>query len=163
MKTIYIIRHAKSDQSFGTLSDIDRPLNIKGYTDAHKISAAIKPKMFAPDAIITSPAIRAITTAFIFARSFEFNAACISIIPRLYQPDEDNYLDIIAQTDNKINTLLLFAHNPHITNTVNSLTAEVIEHMPTSGVVGISNDCDNWETFAASTGKLILFDYPKKN
>ena len=163
MKTLYLIRHAKSDQNIETLTDFDRSLNIKGYSDAHRMSLLIKSKMFAPDAIITSPAIRAISTALIFAKNFDFNSAKVSILPTLYHPGSDNYLDIISQTDSKINTLLLFAHNPHITNTANGLTNEVIEHIPTCGIVGISNDCDNWETFVSSTGKIILFDYPKKN
>ena len=162
MKTIFLIRHAKAEQPNETIADIDRPLNIKGNLDAHFMRTAMKLKRFPPDAIITSPAVRAITTSLIFARSLDFNSGRITIMPKLYQPGEDNYLDIIAETDNKINTLLLFAHNPHIANTANSLTSEVIDHVPTCGIIGISNDCDSWETFVASTGKLILFDHPKK-
>ena len=162
MKTIFLIRHAKAEQPNETIADIDRPLNIKGNMDAHFMRTAMKLKKFPPDAIITSPAVRAITTALIFARSLDFNAGRISIVPKLYQPGEDNYLDIIAETDSKINTLLLFAHNPHITNTANALTSEVIDHVPTCGIIGITNDYDTWETFVTGKGKLILFDHPKK-
>ena len=66
MKTLYLIRHAKSDWANITLADIDRPLNTRGYTDAHKMSAMMKQKNIQPDAIVTSPAVRAI-----------FNLCCI--------------------------------------------------------------------------------------
>ncbi len=163
MKIIYLIRHSKSDQSLGTLADVDRPLNLRGYSDAEKMSRMMKENKIVPDAIITSPAVRAISTALIFARTIDFNQARLSIVPHLYHSNELTYLDIIAEMDNKINTLMLFAHNPVITNTANRLTQEVIEHVPTSGIVGISNNCDTWEKFVASTGKLVLFSFPKNN
>ena len=162
MKTLYLIRHAKSDQHTGILADIDRPLNTRGYADAHKMSLASKDKLLFPDAIITSPAVRAISTALIFARNIKYNTGNVAIHPALYQPSSTNYLSTISETEDKINTLFLFAHNPMITNTANSLTDEVIEHIPTSGIVGISNDCSNWKDFISSAGKLILFDFPKK-
>lgn len=163
MKTIYLIRHAKSDQSLGTLADIDRPLNLRGYTDADKMSKLMKEKKLIPELIISSPAVRAISTALIFSRNLDYYTGKISIIPQLYHPASDNYLSTIAETDSKINTLMLFAHNPILTNTVNNLTKEFIEHVPTCGIVAITNDCDDWEHFIMSTGKLISFNFPKNN
>ena len=69
MKTLYLIRHAKSEQNFAGLADIDRPLNERGYVDASKMSLMLKEKKLIPNAIISSPAVRAISTALIFART----------------------------------------------------------------------------------------------
>jgi phosphohistidine phosphatase len=162
MKTLYLIRHAKSDWAIATLADIDRPLNTRGYTDAHKMSAALKSTKIIPDLIITSPAVRAISTALIFARNLNYNAALINIQPTLYHTNAEQYLEIISQTDSKINTLFLFGHNPIITNCANSLIKNNIENIPTCGIVAITNDCEDWEKFVSADGKLLAFDFPKK-
>ncbi len=161
MKTLYLIRHAKSDWANITLADIDRPLNTRGYTDAHKMSAMMKQKNIQPDAIVTSPAVRAITTALIFARNCNFNASRIHIQPMLYHSNTENYIDIVAETDDRINTLFLFAHNPVISDCANKLLRMQREEMPTCGITGVSSNCTNWDEFANSDCKLILFDFPK--
>ena len=79
MKTLYLIRHAKSDRSIGELSDIDRPLNQRGYNDAHKMSLILKDKKIIPDLIISSPAIRALSTALIFCRNLNIDPKTIEI------------------------------------------------------------------------------------
>ena len=161
MKTLYLIRHAKSDRPFETLSDFDRPLSTKGYTDAHKMSLELKSKKTVVNGIVSSPAIRAISTALIFARNFNFNHSMFSIEPGLYHSDAEHYLDVISETDNKINTLLLFAHNPTITECANILIKNSMVTMPTCGIIGITNNTNDWKTFNNSDCRLILFDFPK--
>lgn len=163
MKTLYLIRHAKSDWANITLADIDRPLNTRGYTDAHTMSELAKSKKMVPDEIITSPAIRAITTALIFARNCNFNASRIRIEPLLYHSNTQNYLDIISETNSKTEVLFLFAHNPVISDCANSLLKTKMDEMPTCGIVGITSNCDDWETFVNADCKLILFDFPNNH
>ncbi len=162
MKTLYLIRHAKSDWAIATLADIDRPLNTRGYADAHKMSGAMKLTKIIPDLIITSPAVRAISTALIFARNLNYNPARIEIQPTLYHSNAEQYLEIISQTDSKINTLFLFGHNPIITDCANSLIKNNIEDIPTCGIVVITTDCDGWEEFVTRNGELVAFNFPKK-
>jgi phosphohistidine phosphatase len=165
MKTLYLVRHAKSDREDTDLSDIDRPLNKRGYRDAHTMSALMKEKKLLPDLIITSPAIRAISTALIFCRNFNLNYSTLVINSNLYRTDVKHYIDIISQTDNQFNSIILFGHNPIITDLANSLTSSFIENIPTCGIVGIapSENNKNWKNFSDKAGELILYDFPKNH
>ena len=131
MKTLYLIRHAKSDRSLAEISDIDRPLNERGYADAHKMSLIFKNKNIIPDIIISSPAIRALSTALIFCRTLKLDPKTIEINQQLYDTSVKEYLRCITQTDNKFKTVFLFGHNPTITNMANELTNACSEEIPT--------------------------------
>ncbi len=163
MKTLYLIRHAKSDWSVDHLSDIDRPLNERGYGDAHKMSLVLREKKIAPDLIISSSAIRAISTALIFCRNLNYDTKIIFINKTLYNTSSKEYLHCISKTDNKHQTVFLFGHNPTITNTANELTNVLTEEMPTCCVAGISSTVDTWEAFVKNTNILSYFDFPKKH
>lgn len=163
MKTLYLIRHAKSDWSIGHLSDIDRPLNERGYADAHKMSSILKEKKIFPDLIISSPAVRAISTALIFCRTLNYDPKAILLNKNLYNTSAKEYISAVSKIDNKHGVVFLFGHNPTITNTANSLTNTVTEEMPTCAIAGIQSDLDDWETFSKSTNGLIYFDIPKNH
>lgn len=164
MKTLYLVRHAKSEWADEDLTDIDRPLNKRGYRDAHSMSKSMKEKKRLPDLIITSPAIRAISTALIFCRNFNLSYSDFVINPNLYATDVKHYIDCISQIDNKYKTIMLFGHNPIITDLANSLTSAFTQSFPTCGIVGIreSDDFKDWKNIKGKTGELILFDFPKK-
>ena len=163
MKTLYLIRHAKSDWSIDHISDIDRPLNEKGYGDAHKMSLVLKEKKVAPDLIISSPAVRAISTALIFCRTLNYDPKSILINKKLYDSSVKEYLNCISETDNKYQTVFLFGHNPAITNTANALTNSLTQEMPTCCVAGISSEVRGWEIFTKNNNALSYFDIPKNH
>ena len=161
MKTLYLVRHAKSDWDNKNLSDIDRPLNTKGYADAHKMSLVLKEKNIFPDLIITSPAIRAISTALIFAGNLKFNPSEFIIDNNLYDTNVKHYLNSIAKTNNRYKNIMLFGHNPIITNCANSLTpAFTEEKMSTCSIVGIKANTTDWSTFPKKLNELIYYDHP---
>jgi phosphohistidine phosphatase len=162
MKTLYLIRHAKSDRSIGELSDIDRPLNQRGYNDAHKMSLILKDKKIIPDLIISSPAIRALSTALIFCRNLNIDPKTIEINQQLYDTSVKDYLNCISQTDNKFKTIFLFGHNPTITNMANELTNAYSEEIPTCGIVGVTSDEKEWKHFAKKNKSTPYVDFPKK-
>lgn len=163
MKTLYLVRHAKSDWGKEPLADIDRHLNNRGYGDAHKMSKLMKEKKLIPDLIITSPAIRAISTALIFCRNLQLNPAEIKIEPSLYETTTKQYLHVISQTDNQYKQIMIFGHNPTITNCANSLTNSFTEEMPTCAIVGITNKCSDWKSFINEAGEPMLYDFPKNH
>lgn len=165
MKTLYLVRHAKSDWADEDLTDIDRPLNKRGYRDAHFMSGLMKEKKLLPDLIITSPAIRAITTALIFCRNFNFSYSDIVIDPNLYGTNLQNYKDRISKIDNRYKSIMLFGHNPIISDLANSLTKKFTENISTCGIVGIRQEenCKEWKCFNDKPGELILYDFPKKH
>lgn len=161
MKTLYLIRHAKSDWSVETLPDIDRPLNNRGYTDAHAMSKRMKEKKIKPDLIISSPAIRAISTALIFSRNLGYDAGAIRISEQLYDTSVKDYLEVLRTIEKEQQTVFLFGHNPIITNCANTLTKSVAHEMPTCGIAGIKIHTEDWKTIDAELNALSLFDYPK--
>jgi phosphohistidine phosphatase len=159
MKKIYLIRHAKSGWDNTELKDIERPLNERGYASANEMSQQLK---LTPDLIITSPAIRAISTALIFARNLDYDFNSIVIKKELYETTVKEYLSVLHSIDNQFKTMLLFAHNPTISHFAESLTKSIPKEMPTCAIAGISFDAKNWKDLKNKTGELFLFDYPEK-
>ena len=102
MKSLYLIRHAKSDWGKAELRDIDRPLNARGYSNAYKMSSILKAQKIIPDLVITSPAIRAISTALIFCRNLQSDASDIIINSDLYDSSLKEYKNCISKIDNKL-------------------------------------------------------------
>lgn len=163
MKILYLIRHAKSDWSIGHLSDIDRPLNERGYGDAHKMSLILKEKKVFPDLIISSPAVRAISTALIFCRTLNYDPKTILINKNLYNTSVKDYLKSISEINDQHNIVFLFGHNPTITNTANTLTNAMTEEMPTCAIAGMQSEAENWEAFSKNINGLTYFDIPKNH
>lgn len=162
MKTLFLVRHAKSEWANESLSDIDRPLNARGYKDAHFMSGQMKKNKLIPEQIITSPAIRATSTALIFARNLDYDYATIQIKKMLYETSVKEYLSVISETENSKNSLMLFAHNPTLTLLANSLTKPFTENIPTCGIVGIQFKIKDWNEVLTTGGELFLYDFPKK-
>lgn len=160
MKTLFLIRHAKSDWENALLKDIERPLNERGYVAANLMSRRLAT---VPDLIITSPAVRAASTALIFARNLGYDPNAIVIKKELYDTSVKDYLSVIQQIGEPFHTVLLFAHNPTISDTADHITRGLPMEMPTCAVAGIRFDLDSWSKVKAKSGELFLFDYPKKN
>lgn len=160
MKTLFLIRHAKSDWENALLKDIERPLNERGYIAANLMSTRFDS---VPDLIVTSPAVRAASTALIFARNLSYDPNAILIKKELYDTSVKEYLSVIQQIDDRFHTVLLFAHNPTISDTADYLTKGLPMEMPTCAVAGIRFGVENWSKVKTKSGELFLFDYPKKN
>ena len=97
MKTLFLVRHAKSSWTQLHLPDIDRPLNERGYNDAHLVSKTMLHKTKLPDQMISSSAVRAMTTALIFARTFAYPEEKIQIESQLYETTVQDYLHVISR------------------------------------------------------------------
>lgn len=163
MKEIILIRHAKSDWANEAVKDIDRHLNDRGYADAYQLSQWYKSEFTLPDIMLSSPATRAINTAYIFARTFSKPEANVLVNGELYESKMEDYLKVIASIDNKFNGLMLFGHNPAITNLTNDLNKDLLfENVPTCGIVKIGFPYDSWkEVTEKKKGQLILNKFPK--
>ena len=164
MKTLYLVRHAKSSWDNTVLDDIDRPLNEKGYSNAHFMGHLLSKEKVCPDMILTSPAIRAATTSLIFSRHLNYAPSGIKIAATIYESDIYDHIKMIAQHENKINTIMLFGHNPTITDLANFFIDDRIENIPTCGFAGISFAIKRWEELKTRTkGTLVTFDFPKNH
>ena len=164
MKTLFLVRHSKSEKDIPGLKDIDRPLNRQGYESAYLMSRMLKEKNNSPSLIISSPAVRAISTAFIFARTFNYSPSCVMVDPSIYNSEVDTMIEILDQVNNKHDSVMLFGHNPTFTYLANDLCEKAeINHFPTTGIVCLTFDIDNWKKANKHEGKLVFFDFPKNH
>ena len=166
MKTLFLVRHAKSDRDGlgAMLEDIDRPLNERGYNNAHLMSNILKEKKHLPDMIITSPAIRALTTALIFARNFKYSPKNIMIEEGIYHGTTENYIKAVQKAGDSYRSVMLFGHNPTITAACNHLNTFFIDHIPTTGIACIDLKISDWQELDNDTkGELRFMDFPKNH
>lgn len=163
MKQLTFIRHAKSDWGDELLKDVDRPLSERGYSDAYNQSKWWLSKNETPDRIITSTAIRAMSTALIFARAFNLDMRHFSIEKNIYECTEETLLSIIRTQGGDNKHLMLFGHNPAFTNICNTLSDDLFfDNVPTCGIVSFQFDLSNWETLSPKTGKIDFYQFPKE-
>lgn len=159
MKTLILVRHAKSDWPTNT-DDLDRPLSECGHQDAPKMAKFLKSNEVKIDAFVTSPAKRTITTCRYFAEVFENKN--IKKIEELYNASSTEFLELIENLDDSVENVAIFSHNNGITYFANSLTNENIEHMPTCSVVTFKIDTKNWAEFKKSAKEFLFFYKPKE-
>ena len=162
MKTLYLIRHAKSDWSDASLSDYDRPLNKRGANDALLMGSILLKSGIRPDFILSSPALRAKTTAIAIAQALSYPPGSIRYDHALYASDVETILSIIRDVSVSIDTLFLFGHNPELTECANYISGGDIDDIPTCGVVAMRLKNDSWESIGANSAKISGFDFPKK-
>jgi phosphohistidine phosphatase len=162
MKSLTIVRHAKSSWKDRGLSDRERPLNKRGNRDAPVMGKRVADAGIRPSQIISSPAVRAWTTAKIFAKELGYPTEFLQREDGLYLASLDNLLDVVATQDNGFNNLMLFGHNPGLTDFVNYLVPGLTNNLPTAGVVSVDLDCDDWMLYDRPQAELLLHDYPKK-
>lgn len=161
MKTLYLIRHAKSSWESAGVADADRPLIPKGIKKTKQIVEFLKNRETLFDLIISSPAVRAFETAKIVAAGLNYPPEKIQIERKIYDGYYDRILDIIYGTPNEINSLAIFGHNPTITHLANLFLHPGIENIPTSGVVCLTFPTDKWEDIPANDPVKEFFITPK--
>ena len=161
MKTVILVRHAKSDWGDPSLDDFDRPLNDRGKKDAPEMAQRLAGKKIVVEAFISSPARRAKKTATIFAKAWEQKKDDLVFRDELYGAGPEVFYDVIANAKNKWETIAVFSHNPGITDFANLLTDARIDNIPTCGVFAITADCDSWSGFRECSKHFLFFDYPK--
>ena len=162
MKILYLIRHAKSSWGNPLEGDFDRPLNDRGKRDAPRMGKRLKEKRLAPDLLLSSPAKRALTTCELIADSINYPTEKIKTDRALYHAQDEDILRIIKNLNDKHDTVLIFGHNPGLTDFVNRLTDTNIDNVPTGGVVACALNINSWKEIGWGKGEIDFFDYPKK-
>lgn len=161
MKTLLIIRHAKSDWNDPSLSDFDRTLTERGKSDAAMMAKRINKKVIEIDVFVSSPAKRAKKTGKLFMKEYGKNEKDLLLISSLYEASVKDYYDAVENFDDKDNTVAIFAHNPTITEFINSLECSPIYNMPTCAVFGLKIKTDHWKEVSEAEKEFLFFDYPK--
>ncbi len=162
MKTLYLLRHAKSSWSFDDLSDHDRPLNGRGRDDAPHMGKALHQRNIVPDIVLSSSAVRALSTAVLVTRELGYPHDKIRVEPSIYQADVATLLGIVHALPAAAASAMLVGHNPTFTDLANELSpASPIQEMPTAGVVCLRFAVDSWAEVARANAEFYFFDYPK--
>ena len=161
MKILTLVRHAKSSWGDTGLTDRQRPLNARGERDAPEMGARISQHGIRPSLILTSPAVRARTTATIIAHELGYPIEFLQREDALYLASLDDLLDVIVAQDNGFNNLMLVGHNPGLTEFANFLVPGITDNVPTAGVVAVQMDCEDWSLYAQPKCELLAYDYPK--
>ena len=156
MKTIVFIRHGKSSWEF-PVSDIDRPLKSRGKTDALLVANEFLMHQFQPDLVVSSPAKRAIDICRIFMLKLNILDEILQINPTIYDFSGASTADFIKSLDNNYQKVMLFGHNYGFTVLVNLFGNRYIENLPTSGLVMINFNVDQWQNIQKGTTELIIF------
>ncbi len=162
MKTVFFIRHAKSDWSDSTLSDHDRPLNNRGIRDAPFMAKVLKGKGYLPHQIVCSSANRAQSTALYFAKEFDVKVNDVLIQPKIYEAFPEQVLQVIQSLNNDFSEIFIFGHNPAFTSILNNFTDDYIANLPTCGIGRVMANIEQWSDFAYTSGELKDIFYPKQ-
>ncbi len=161
MKTLILVRHAKSSWKDASIDDHDRALNKRGEHDAPFMAKIFFKKKIKVDAIFSSTALRALTTAKEFAKAIGFGKENIILEKELYLAGTEELFSFVKNTDDKLQSIMLFGHNPVTTSFAELLTKSNFENVPTCGVVAIDFDIDSWKQVTQGNGKLRFFEFPK--
>jgi phosphohistidine phosphatase len=162
LKTLYLIRHAKSSWNNASLSDYDRPLNERGKRDVVTMGSVLNQKGVLPDCIIASAAKRTRKTAKKIAKGVGFNESEIKFEKELYH---SGIIDLLKFTNNISDEYLsafIIVHNPGVSAFCDYLTHYTVD-FPTCGIAKITFDIDSWAEVSNGLGDLEWFDYPKKH
>lgn len=162
MKRLYLIRHAKSSWKYTDLRDFERPLNKRGKRDAPFMGKLLAEDNVKPDMMISSPAVRAFATAKKIAVELGYPSEKILTHKRLYEADTDDFINVISEVPDEVDTLMIFSHNPGLTILNNFLSDKRIDNIPTCGIVHIEINIKKWQDIDFEKGQLKSFDYPKK-
>ena len=164
MKTLYLVRHAKSSWDNAFMSDFDRPLNERGCSNAPAMGLFLSSKEHLPEIIISSPANRALSTAQLIAGQWGYDVAGIIENQALYWFDYDVQpsVDIIEQLPDHHQSAMLVGHNPTFTHLGNHLLGRhQFDEIPTCSVICLAYDTDNWHNISSLKPELVFYVYPK--
>jgi phosphohistidine phosphatase len=163
MKKLIFVRHAKAEEPSSEISDFERSLTIKGKVISRLMAQRLMKVENSAGTLITSPAFRALETAFIFGGEFKIKHEMIRMHSNLYHKMSFQCLhEIFSIVNEDTDTIMLFGHNPSFSEITNILCAEGCDFMPKCGVIGIKFNIKTWSEVKRNAGKLEYFLKPEK-
>lgn len=161
MRLLSLVRHAKSSWDYEELSDFERPLNERGRRDAPAMAQRVRRLIGTPDRLVSSPALRAITTAHVFADAFGLGLEEVQLQPRIYEASPATLVQILRQLDDADSHVMLFGHNPGFSQLAGLLAPCPFDEVPTCAVVHLALDIGHWRDAGPGLGKLHHYLFPK--
>ena len=163
MKTLYLVRHAKSSWKYPKLDDFERPLNKRGRKSAPLMGEVLKELNVSPDLIISSPASRAATTARIMAAKIDYPLENIRYSESIYEFSEGALIQVVKHIDDEVVEAMIVGHNPALNAIANYLGDQSVSNIPTAGIYCLDLDIASWSNIHENCGKFKFFEYPKKH
>jgi len=163
MKTLLIIRHAKSSWSNPDLQDFDRPLNNRGSKDVKMMAHILAERVGTIDLILTSTAKRALATTSALIRDEGIDYKELKQKDNLYHASALKIRTLISQQVDLHESIAIVGHNPGLTNLSNEIGNVSIDNVPTTGILAFEFDIENWQDILKKDGKLLFFEYPKRH
>ena len=161
MKSIYIVRHAKSSWDPPDLSDEERPLLEKGIQKTFKVIEYLNDHRIKADLILSSPAVRARETARLIAKGIRYPEEKITLMTQIYHFDREYLLSELCGLSDEIQSVMIVGHNPGVTQFASYLTGKETEWLPTSGIAGIDFSTDQWNRIIDSERSMRFMIYPR--
>jgi phosphohistidine phosphatase len=158
-RILTLVRHAKAVKYLDGTGDIDRPLHETGYVEAYAVAAKHFKLQQIPDLIITSPAVRAFSTALIFQRTLQVPLTRFLINEKLYEADLNDLYELVAELDDRFPSVMLVGHNPSFSMLASKYDTS-INHVPTAGVVRFEFDVEKWRHSSYINAELRQFVHP---
>ena len=162
-RNLIIIRHAKSSWDDSSLGDHERPLNKRGIANAPVMASRLLSLNVNPEALLSSTALRAATTAQVFAKALNFPPDQITYNSDLYLASAGMLQDLIAGLANDLKTVLIFGHNPGLTLLASQIWEIPIGNIPTCGVVSLKFKDLDWRNASSQKPYSTTFDFPKNS
>ena len=144
------------------MPDKKRPLNDRGERDALKMGKRLAKRLIKPDLILSSPAVRALTTAEIIARKLGYRRKSIAVDDRLYAAEADDLLDVIRQLGDELGCVMLIGHNPELIELTQRLSSK-ITHLPTCAVAEFTFAAKSWSRIGRDKPAKVTLDHPKQS
>jgi len=166
-RKLMLVRHAKSSWSDNSLNDFERPLNKRGANDAERVARWIATNKFIPETLLCSPARRARQTAEAILKVTKMSDETVRYIPKMYLADTDVLLQLIHETDNRMQSIMLIGHNPGLEHLLEWVSSDALPYtkdgklLTTANFVMLGFDQD-WQTISDHQGQLLEFMRPKQ-
>lgn len=161
MKTLLIMRHAKSSWKEHKIPDHERPLNKRGRHDAPLMGQLLAEHELEPQRILSSSAVRARETAEVMASSLHFDGD-VTYMDQLYMAEPEGYIDALRELPNEVERVMIIGHNPGLEMLMQLLSGQ-IQAMPTAVIADLALPIDHWSELSINTqGELVDIWRPKE-
>jgi phosphohistidine phosphatase len=161
MKTLLLLRHAKSSWKTGNVKDFDRPLNQRGLKAAPQVGKSLRKRKLKLDLVLSSPAERARQTAQLVLESARLNVE-LRYDERIYEAGAARLLEVVSQIEDGANVAVLVGHNPGLEDLLKVLTGEE-RHLSTAALACIELNVEKWSKVRAGIGRLEWLAKPKES
>ena len=161
MKTLFIVRHGEASWDNPELSDYERPL-LKEEINISKIVANyLCEKKIIVNKIISSSAVRAMETAKVFAPIINFPKGKIEIMKELYLAELNEIFDVLYAIDDEFDSVMIFGHNPGLTELANAFLDKIVDNLPTTAVVSVKINNEKWTDISVSEYSTNFIVFPE--